>query len=136
MGCTSIQLEPKCLLSFLNRISEILIIRSIKTLTYIGKAKLSAYFPKKLRDKKTLKSLILGCSEHETASFAIQLTTSSTDFFVAARMAVDLVVILVSYGRGLPRLKYVVRPNINNFFSSGPEFNGFCKEVFAQTQVF
>ena len=43
--------------------------------------------------------------------FIVQLTTSSTDFFVVAQMSVDLVgfVILVGFGCGLPRLKYVVK---------------------------
>ena len=42
--------------------------------------------------------------------FIVQLTTSSTDFFVVAQMSVDLVgfVVLVGVGCGLPRLKYVV----------------------------
>ena len=47
----------------------------------------------------------------ESFTKSVQLTTSSTDFFVVAQMSVDLVgfVILVDVGCGLPRLKYVVK---------------------------
>ena len=61
--------------------------------------------------KPSLSSLYCLRTSHLRSKRLVQLTTSSTDFFVVAQMSVVLVgfVILVGAGCGLPRLKYVVQ---------------------------